>query len=279
LLAFCGSRISEHMAQAKNGALICMGVPIARDGDQQYRPEELGVTSSAQLITVHRPASEVFDKAAMASFEGCALCDSHPGQFVQPTNWRAHASGHCQNIREGPRLPSGERTLVADLVIADSILKEKVLSGLHRDVSCAYSCEYVPLDDGTFAQTNIRGNHIAVCAVGRGGANIRIYDSSGGTMSEPTTIADAIARLDQLIALLERSPRATQDAEFDRRLSTIDSTPEAFAFCEAANALGRKMRGVVDCRPALRQRAEDAREVEEDPAVEFAAAAKKFHRK
>lgn len=285
MLAFVGSRISPHMAEMKNGALVCLGVPIARDGEQMYKPEELGISTADRMVKVVRPGEEVFDRTAMSSFEAVPLCDSHPGQFVQPTNWKAYSSGHCQNVREGPRLPDGTRQLVADLVIHDSILKEKVLSGMLRDVSCAYDCEYRgPQPDGSYVQTKIRGNHVAVVAAGRA-QTAKILDSSEGKVEKQISPERALLELGKITALLERQdaqrPQAMDHMMEDRRFAAMAVSPEAQALSDWARRFHRRALAAQDCRPALRQAADERRELtpQEEDAREFAESMRAFHRK
>jgi len=174
MLSFTGSRISPHLVKKSNGTLIALSVPIAREGAQTYRLSELGVGTSDEPVTVIRPASEVFDKTAIASFEGCPIVDEHPGRFLDPSNWAGYSRGHAQNIRPGPESPDG-RLLLADLVVHDGDLIAKIENG-KRGISCGYECEYVPNSDGTYSQRRIRGNHIAVVPEPRAGEHVRIND-------------------------------------------------------------------------------------------------------
>jgi hypothetical protein len=184
LNAFYGTALSQHMAKLPDGSLLCRGAIVARTGFQDYLPSELedfagqlpgGVKAKNGKIRVLRPASEVFDPASVASYEAAPLTDSHPPQFLAPSNWRAWASGHAQHVREGPRLDNGDRSLIADLVVRDPNLIDKIERGLKRQISCGYSCVYELLDDGTLVQTAIRGNHIAVLEKGRA-QNAQILD-------------------------------------------------------------------------------------------------------
>jgi hypothetical protein len=65
----------------------------------------------------------------------------------------------------------------------------------------------------------------------------------------------------------------------DQRLNVMDGSAEAASFADAANALGRKLRSAHDCRPTLRQLADEKRETKLDPDEEFAANAKRYHRR
>jgi len=163
------------MALTPEKFLLCLNVPLARTGTQRYRQAEVA-GSGDDLVEVYRSPAEVFDKAAVASFEGKPVVSPHPPTFLTPDNAVAYSKGHVQNIREGERLSTGERVLVGDLLVMDSFLISQIQNGL-RDVSIGYSCAYVRREDGTFAQTNIRANHIAVVPEGRAGPEIRIMDA------------------------------------------------------------------------------------------------------
>ena len=43
MIAYYGSKISEHMTKTPEGFLICHDVPIARIGQQEYFAGELGL--------------------------------------------------------------------------------------------------------------------------------------------------------------------------------------------------------------------------------------------
>ena len=207
MLAFYADRISAHIAKLKDGGILCLSVPIARTGDQEYLPSELadlagtppeGLRTKNGRVIVHRPAEEVFSSRTMASFEGAPLCGpSHPPAFITPSNWRAWSSGHAQNVRRGPMLPNGDQTLVADLLIRDAPLAETVESGETRNVSCGYDCFYRPESDGSMTQTNIVGNHVAVLrGAGRAGPAVAIQDHA----VQHYTLEDVLTKCGQVLA-------------------------------------------------------------------------------
>lgn len=55
MIAFYGSRLSEHMIRTPEGYLICKDVPIARTGTQEYRGSEFGGADSEKIYKVARP--------------------------------------------------------------------------------------------------------------------------------------------------------------------------------------------------------------------------------
>jgi hypothetical protein len=199
MLAYCASRISPHMGVMKNGALLCVGVPLARVGEQAYRGDELGLPTSDK-VTVRRTPEEVFDAAALASFEGVPLTDQHPGTFITPSNFSWYARGHVQNVRRS----ADGRFVLGDIIVNDQSLITKIRSGV-RDVSCGYDVTYIPLRDGTYMQASIRGNHVAVVPRGRA-QTTRIMDAQ----TEEIMDIDALGgKLDRLIEILEAPRRPT----------------------------------------------------------------------
>ena len=79
MIAYYGSKISEHMTKTPEGFLICHDVPIARIGQQEYFAGELGLDGGPdRLVQVQRRPEDVFDPAAVASFEGKDVTQNHP---------------------------------------------------------------------------------------------------------------------------------------------------------------------------------------------------------
>ena len=117
MLAYYGTKISPHMTDTPEGYLVCHDVPIARTGDMVYRAGELGLEGDPDRpVTVRRYAEDVFDPAAVASFEGKDVTAGHPAESVGPANHAAYSKGHVQNVRR-----EGEK-LVADLLVKDAAL-------------------------------------------------------------------------------------------------------------------------------------------------------------
>ena len=172
---FYGSKISEHMTTTPEGFLICLDVPIARTGTQEYLGYELGLEDRTNdLFTVNRTEDEVFSPATIASFEGKCVTADHPPDSVTTENVTAYNCGHAQHIRRGTEDQSD--LLIADLFITDPRLIDAIQNGL-REVSCGYDCEYTE-ENGQLYQRRIRGNHIAVVPSGRAGHRVAIQDSA-----------------------------------------------------------------------------------------------------
>ena len=157
---YYGTRLSENISRREpEGYLLCLNVPVARTGTQDYLPEELGLSpgppgmvsgnndpaegvwgrsESPQLIQVHRPPEEVFSPETIASFEGMPVTNDHPPDGVDIGNIRALQKGHAHNVRRG----TGEESdlLLADLIITDPTLIDLIMDG-KREISCGYTYE------------------------------------------------------------------------------------------------------------------------------------------
>ena len=178
---YYGTRLSENISKREpEGYLLCLNVPVARTGTQEYLPEELGLTNEQLqakavngLIHVFRPEEEVFSPAALASFEGMPVTNDHPPDGVDVSNIRALQKGHAHNVRRG----SGEESdlLLADLIITDPALITAILEEGKREISCGYTYELC-MEDGQYIQRKIRGNHVAVVEAGRAGSRVSIKD-------------------------------------------------------------------------------------------------------
>ena len=181
-MQYYGNRISENISRREpEGYLLCLNVPVARTGMQEYLPEELGLGSGPGFIQVYRPEEEVFAPETMASFEAVPVTNDHPRDGVDLDNIRRLQAGHAQNVRRG----SGEEAdlLLADLVITDERLIEAILDG-KREISCGYTYELAE-ENGRYIQRKIRGNHIAVVDAGRAGARVSIKDHMGSKGKAP----------------------------------------------------------------------------------------------
>ena len=54
-MQYYGTRLSENISLRKpEGYLLCLNVPVARTGTQEYLPEELGLPPGPEMIPVFR---------------------------------------------------------------------------------------------------------------------------------------------------------------------------------------------------------------------------------
>jgi hypothetical protein len=152
---------------------VCLNVPIARTGEYEYLPNEIGLQGDVP-IKVYRSEEEVFKPQAMASFEGKPTTNDHPPDLLTPQNATVFTKGNVRNVRRSPTEPD---KLLADLFIIDETLIDEIRNKGKREVSCGYEFNLVDNGDGTYSQTNIVGNHVAVVDNGRAGHTVAIKDS------------------------------------------------------------------------------------------------------
>lgn len=234
-IAYYGAQISPNMTRTPEGYLICRNVPINRTGDQEYAARELQLDGDPdRLVIVHRYPEDVFDPAAMASFEGKDITQGHPPENLTPENQAAYSKGHIENVRR-----VGDTT-VADLFIKDATLASDVENGVVREVSCGYLCDYVPDSDG-YKQQRIRGNHVAVVPRGRAGHDVAIKDAATeaekGRKSCMSKFAEAIlaafgmaakdASPEDLDSLVKTTATALDAAPAETAAPAEDKAPEA----------------------------------------------------
>ena len=179
-MIYYGTRLSENMSMREpEGYLLCLNVPVARSGTQEYLPGELGLPAGTEaasedgLIPVLRPEEEVFSRECMSSFEGMPVTNDHPPDGVTAENIRRLQMGHAHNIRRG--VGDESDLLLADLLITDPRLIELILHQGKREISCGYTY-LLSEENGQFVQRQIRGNHVAVVDAGRAGPRVCIKD-------------------------------------------------------------------------------------------------------
>ena len=173
MLAYYGTKLSEHIVEKPDGSIICTDAPIARTGEMEYLACELGLDGDPErVVKVVREAEDVFDAAALASFEGAYVTDGHPPRLLTAETAAPYVRGHVEHIRR-----SG-RQVIGDLHIFDPALASDIRSGRKRELSCGYDCTWLPLPDGRYRQKNIRGNHVAVVPKGRAGHDVAIQDAA-----------------------------------------------------------------------------------------------------
>jgi hypothetical protein len=98
---------------------------------------------------------------------------------------------------------------------------------------------------------------------------------------DPDTLVDINAwqAFEVLAQISAHFKQSTTDSSTHDALESLDASAEAAAFASACNSLGARMRSMHDCRPALRQQADQRRETKLDPDEEYAANCRAFHRK
>lgn len=205
-MKYFATRLSENMHVTREGFLLCVGVPIARTGWQEYAEGEIPLKAKDGRIKIFRPENEVFSPATISSFEGKDLTVQHPEEFVDLDNWRDLTNGHLQNVRRGRG--EQDQDLLADLLIKDQNTISLVKNGM-REVSCGYEADFVQTADGEGEQRRIRGNHLALVDQGRAGPTYAIQDHKGEAIMNKKFLESIKA----LISTAEKeAPAATNDS-------------------------------------------------------------------
>jgi len=155
---------------------------VARTGIQVYRGHEVG-RPDLDRVRVYRPPSEVFNADAMRSLAHRPVTYKHPPVPVNSTNWKRFAGGQTGEdvVRDGDfvRVPM----VMMDAAMVDAYERDGV-----RELSLGYSTD-IKWTSGVVAdgepdagkeydavQTAIRGNHLALVPVARGGDQLRVGD-------------------------------------------------------------------------------------------------------
>lgn len=168
-LALDGVRIT------RDGYLVA-DVKASRTGIQTYMGAEVGKPDMAQ-VRVYRPESEVFSTDALASFTSIPVTVDHPPETVTSDNWRKYAVGNT-----GEEVARDGQSMRIPLIVKDAAAIKSVQDG-KRELSCGYTCDLdwtagITKDGLEYdaVQRNLRGNHLAIVSVARGGHDLRIGD-------------------------------------------------------------------------------------------------------
>ena len=222
----------------QNGYLLCEDVPIARVGDLIYAAGEVPVEAGPNgLITIERHPEDVFDDAAIQSFQGAPFTEDHPTENgevvgVDPSNWKQHSLGIILNPRRGDGQTTDANYLYADILVqdADAI---RALSDLKaedkRQISAGYDAEYEQIAPGRGRQRNIAGNHVAWVQRGRCGPHCAVGDKD--TVNQPLRglnmkrmrVRDAVAAVRDAIGCARRMAKT---GDSDAAIEELDKIPE-----------------------------------------------------
>lgn len=230
MIAYYGSKLSPHMTETPEGFLICHDVKIARTGTQNYLAREIGLDGMPErVLQVTRSAEDVFDPAAIASFEGKDVTNTHPSEMIVQENQAAYSKGHAENVRR-----VGDY-LVADLYLKDPTLISEVKNGAMRDVSCGYYCQY-EADGAGYRQTHIRGNHIAIVPRGRAGRDVAIKDSAAELPAEKGKVKH-MSKSKSLLSLFGLAAKNAAPEELDSMVETAAAALDAAPAVPAQDAV------------------------------------------
>lgn len=161
-------KLSEHKYKTPEGYLICTDAILARTGKQSYTKDELFQDGDNTEVNVDRPYDEVMNAKTIASFENKPITFDHPDEDVNIGNYKDYAIGYVRDVRQG-KTDKGEDVILGNLVITDQDAINAIEQGDHTDLSCGYDCDIKDDGNGNYSQTNIRGNHLALCEQGRAG--------------------------------------------------------------------------------------------------------------
>ncbi|PTQ13738.1 hypothetical protein CLG96_00185 [Sphingomonas oleivorans] len=173
-------RLTLDSPRRTGDGYLAASVLVARTGIQHYAGSEVGRPDLAQ-VRVYRPADQVFDDKAMASFAHRPVTLDHPATPVTADNWKRLAIGQT-----GDEVKQEGKFIRVPMALMDAAAIKAVENG-KRELSMGYSCDLkweagiTPEGEPYDAiQTNIHANHLAVVDRARGGSNLRIGDGSQG---------------------------------------------------------------------------------------------------
>lgn len=151
---------------------------VARTGIQEYTAAELGLDDRDpnDIIKVMRPASQVFDKDSLATYEDADVTLEHPPKMVDSATYKADSVGHVRSAGK-----KDGNFVVCDLIIKDKRAIDSVNLGKVQ-LSAGYTAVYdeAPKDaDYDYTQSDIKINHVALCSMARGGSSVKLFDAKG----------------------------------------------------------------------------------------------------
>jgi hypothetical protein len=244
MLAYYGVKLSDNWIETPEGYVVFKNAVIARTGFQKYKLKEIdeGERQSQKIlgdpeeeVELLRTPEEVFNPRTIASFETKSVTDGHPDQLLNVDTVREHEKGQIANVRRGAEaLESGDFPLLADLIVKDRFLIEKIKAGL-RELSCGYNYHVLRQGD-SLLQVDIVGNHVAIVNAGRAGPEASIQDSL-----EPTSTGNGVFDMSKFIdGLLGRTTRKTQIQSW---AATAKPEDVAMAMDAMAEELEKKKEG------------------------------------
>lgn len=254
-------QIGRTRETTPEGYLVCRDVPVARIGTLMYGDGEVPVTAdNTGLILIQRGEEDLFDPKTMASFEGKAVTNDHPEDWVSPSNWKELAVGTTHSVRRGEGAEAD--FLIADLLITDQDAIDAVM-GEKVEISLGYDADYVEISPGKGVQRNIFGNHVALVDKGRCGSRCSIGDSfmSGKTNKKPwyQALLGAKRTIDEAL----EEAKETQDT--DEETEDEDEEQDGKTSDAAVNRQILKMLKTMDSRlGALEKKTKDSDEKTED---------------
>jgi uncharacterized protein len=219
------------------GFLLIRDARIARAGIYSYKAGEIGYPDKDpnEPVRVLRPMNNVFDEDSVLSFAMKPLTDGHPPEMLTIDNVKKYQVGHAGTTIT----PDGEY-LKTDLLVTDAQTIRKINDG-KRELSNGYEAEFDYVSGYTEAgeiydavMKNIRGNHIAIVDVARGGKGCRIDDHNpeGKPMKkyvidelEIETSEESATSMDALVAMLNEAKAKV--LELEAKVAEVQGTAAA----------------------------------------------------
>lgn len=206
-------KISPHRVRDSHGYLICTDCILARTGKQVYTRDECFGDGDYTQIEVDRPSKEVFSPQTLASFENVPITIEHPQGSVTPDNFNSLAVGMVRDIKKG--VYDGQDVMMGTCILTDATAIELVETNSLRELSCGYECDVRDCENPY--QSNIRGNHIALCEQGRAGIAL-IQDSKKNSDMDDVFINDEpkyITSLKIAVSNEEKPTEIDEDEDLD----------------------------------------------------------------
>ncbi len=216
----------------------CVKAParLTRTGVFTYRQADGSIVRELRL------PEEVFHADSLASFNMVPLTDDHPYKYkgrVTASNAKELTIGFVGNTRQDGNFVAGE-VMVMDV---DGVAK--VLGG-KTQLSCGYTCDREVAASGAeyegqkydFIQRNIRGNHVAIVAVGRAGPEARINLDAGNTEDLPAEdiTLDAQTETPAVVETPAETP-VIAEVKADAVVEVVPETPAIPEVVEAKETL------------------------------------------
>lgn len=160
-----------------NGWFEVADNPISKEGVFPYSGGQIGAPDAGRIYNVYRPADELSDPDAIASFRLMPIIDEHT--MLGEGHTAAEEKGVAGVIGENVRFAAGK--MLANIKVFSDALAKKIKSG-KTQLSLGYRCIYdftpgvwngQPYDA---VQRQIRGNHLALVDEGRMGPEVAILD-------------------------------------------------------------------------------------------------------
>ncbi|MBW5405957.1 DUF2213 domain-containing protein [Morganella morganii] len=211
---------------------------ITRAGPIEYYGHEIGLTGSDanKKVTILRTLDELSKPETLKSFEGLPFTITHPDSGeVNANDHKEKAAGHIQNVRvEGDEI-------ACDVHITDAAAIETLEKLGIREVSVGYEPAKVEDRNGELHHINIRGNHVAVVAEGRYGADVRLNDKKGNVMKGLKSIVQLLKGKN----LKDADGEKLTQEEIDQMIADLEAQLKEM---EAAGAEGinESMQAIID---------------------------------